>query len=236
MRNDSFAYQQDFFAGFPALKETFMKEARKVTLKKKKLLFCEGALCDTCHYIHEGTVRVYHIGENGKEALISIYNSGECIELKELMRGRRHRGMAETMTQTTIYALERENFIRLLSCNFDFTMKVMRLISKHAICLEERLASMMVYSVPVRLLRLLALYQSATSGVAPFPCGNPVDVHLSQHQLAAMIGSTQCTVSKELCRLQREGLLDIGIKHIVIPDPALLWSKEFRQSLKDIWL
>ena len=236
MRNESFAYQHDVFAGFPALRETFMKEARKVTLEKKRLLFCEGVPCDTCHYIHSGIVRIYHIGENGKEALITIYNSGEFIEPKEFMHGRRHRGMGETMTQSTIYALEREKFIRLLSYDFDFNMKIMDLISEHGIRLEERLASRLIYNVPERLIRILALYQSATSGAGPFPCGNPLEVRLSQHQIAAMMGSTQCTVSKEMCRLQREGLLDIGIKHIVIPDPAVLWATKFRQPLEDVWL
>ena len=235
MRNESFTYQQDFFAEFPALRETFMKEARKYALGKKNLLFREGFSCNACYYLHSGTVRSYHIGENGKEALIAIYNSGDLLGLKELMYGLKHRSMAETMTQATIYTLEREKFIRLLSCSFDFTMKIMRFISKHGICLEERFASTMIYNVPERLIRILALYQSATSEIAPFPAGNPVDVRLSQSQLANMIGSTQCTVSKQLCRLQ-EGLLDIGIKHIVIPDPAVLWATKFRQPLEDVWL
>ena len=235
MRKKSFTYQQNFFAGFPALEESFMKEARKYTLEKKSIVFRDGAPSNACYYISSGVIRTYRVGENGKEATITIYNSGEVFGLKDLIHGYRHHGMAETVTRATIYALKREKFNNFLSYNFDFTMKILRLFSRHMECLEKRLTSMMVYKVMERLIRLLVLYHASMADPTTLPCGSPVDMELSQSQLATMIGSTQCTVSKLLCELHGEGLLDIGIKHIVVPDPAALWAKAFRQALEDIW-
>lgn len=235
MRKKSFTYQQDFFAGFPALEELFIKEARKYTLRKKNTIFREGAPSNACYYVYSGTVRTYRVGENGREATMAIYNSGDVFGLKALIHGYKHHGMAETVTQCTIYALEREKFNDFLEYNFDFTMKILRFFSRRIECLEERLTSMMVYKVMERLIRLLVLYRASTADPTNVPCGNPVCMELSQNQLATMIGSTQCTVSKLLRRLHREGLLDTGIKHISVPDPAALWAKAFRQALEDVW-
>lgn len=235
MRKKSFTYQQDFFAKFPELEAMFIKEARKYTLEKESTVFRGGSPGNVCYYIYSGAVRTYRVGENGKEATMAIYTSGNIFGLEDLINDCGHHGMAETVTRTTIYALERKRFISFLSHNFDFTMKILRLLSRRIECLEKRLASMVVYKVMERLIHLLALYHATTSDPAVFPCATPVDIELSQSQLGTMIGSTQCTVSKLLRRLQREGLLNIGRKHIAIPDPAALWARVFHQALEDVW-
>ncbi len=235
MRKKFFTYQQDFFVEFPEVKAMFIKEARKYTFEKKSAVFCEGAPSNACYYIYSGVVRVYRIGENGKEATMAIYASGDIFGLNELIRGYRHHSMAEAMTRTTIYALEREKLTNFLMYNFDFTMEILRLFSRRIEYLEKRLTSMVVYKVMERLIRLLVLYHASTANPANCPYGTPVDIQLSQIHIATMIGSTQCTVSKLLHRLHREGLLDIGRKHIAVPDPAALWAQAFRQDLEDIW-
>jgi CRP-like cAMP-binding protein len=47
----------------------------------------------------------------------------------------------------------------------------------------------------------------------------PVSLRLTQEQIAAMIGSTQQTVSETMKRLKEEGMLEVSGKEITLLEP-----------------
>lgn len=234
MRPLPLTYRQDFYSGLPIPRKLFLKEAQKCIVGKRNTIFRENLPGDACYYILSGLVRTCRVAESGKEAVLSMHYPGALLGLAEAVNGFPRRNFAEAVTRTTLYVLKREKFLSILRSQPDFAAKVFCSLGRQIRNLEERIASMILYNVMERLMHLLIFYHETMPELPSPPFSTPAPIRLSQQQIAAMIGSTQCTVSHLLQELRGEGLLTSDTKNIIIRDPEMLWDKVFRRPLGDV--
>ena len=226
MQNISSICGQDFFEGMESQRTALINCAQQRNVAKNDVLFLEGDKGDTCFYLTSGLVRLFRTTATGKEALLRIYSPGSLLGVAELADGLPRPVTAQALTQATVYALPVEPYAALLENEPALSERIFRLICKEHRCLTDRVLSLILCDVMEKLLNILAyLYCDAlpsNAGRGDLPA---ITLQLSQDQLAAMIGSTQPTISRLLQQLRGEGVVCFSRMHISIVAPAILLRK-----------
>lgn len=227
MKNFWHLKTEDFFKDLEAEKEAFLAVASRHRMKKNETVFLEGEEGITCFYIESGLVRIFSSSDAGKELTLFLRRKGEIFGLAELMNDNMPRlASAQALKTSVIYTIEKNPFEQLLREHFSLVRRVINTLGKRLRYIGKRFSSQ---SSDVRHRLAFVLLTLAYDSLQKKedweqPCCLPMPV--SQQQLAAMIGSTQPTVSATLQEFKRNNLLEISGRHIRIPNPML-----FMQSL-----
>lgn len=217
---------EDFFKELEAEKAAFLAVASRHRLKKNETVFLEGEEGVTCFYIESGLVRIFSASRSGKESTLFLRRKGEIFGLAELMNNTPRLASAQALKASIIYTIEQKQFEQLLQEHFSLVRRVINTLGKRLRYIGKRFSSQ---SSDVRHRLAFILLTMAYDSLQKKqdweqPCFLPIPV--SQQQLAAMIGSTQPTVSATLQDFKRKNLLEISGHRIIIPNPML-----FVQSL-----
>jgi CRP-like cAMP-binding protein len=218
--------EKDFFSGLPEEKREFLSLASLRSVPKKDFIFQEGKFGGSAFYLEEGKIRIFRVSAIGKEAIVFIRNRGEMFGLAEILGEQNRVFNAQAMTACRLYEIKKKDFELLLRRHFSLAQRVIEVLGKRVRYLGEQLESLIVCDVPTRLLRLLACL--CCPGIPdPKMPDKPVaiPVKLTQEQIAAMIGSTQQTVSETLKKMKEEGLIEIAGKEITVLKPREIFER-----------
>ncbi len=216
----------DFFVDMEEEKQAFIEKAIRVVFKKKDIVFAEGDCGGHCYYIGSGVVRIFNIAVSGKEPIIFIQKPGALFGISEVIDGFPRRINAQVLTTAVLYRLESVDFIELLQKYPKMATRGISLLGRRIRYLGESISNLMTCNVMGRLGKTLIFIAYDTiheNGFLRAPVRLPVQ--LSQKQLADMTGSTQPTISELLHELQREGLITLAGKSIILNDTESLLRK-----------
>ncbi|MEW6334043.1 MAG: Crp/Fnr family transcriptional regulator [Thermodesulfobacteriota bacterium] len=211
---------KDFFWQLPLEKQDFISSSTVRRVPKNRVIFQEAHRAHSVFYLEEGKVRIYRSSPFGKETIVSIRQPGELFGLAEVMENHQRVFSAQAITPCRLREVRAKQFDTLLRRHYPLAQRVITELGRRLRYLGEQIDSLMVCDVSTRLLKLLmcicchnVTHQSEMS--RPIP----VSVKLTQEQIAAMIGSTQQTVSDTLKKLRQHGLIDISGKEITLLKP-----------------
>ncbi|WP_337440422.1 Crp/Fnr family transcriptional regulator [Desulfovibrio sp.] len=197
----------DFFDGIEEGKEHFLRSAQRIELKKNDIVFFEGDAGGACFYVASGLLRIFCVTEAGKESTFFLRTAGEIFGLWVVLPD---------------LPLDRQAFDDLLSRNYALARRVITVMGSRLRYLGDSLSAQ-TCDVRHRVGRLLlSLAHESLRDPAAWEQPLALPVSLSQGQMAAMVCSTQPTVSETLHQLQDEGLIDIRGRGIVIRRPQAL--------------
>jgi CRP/FNR family transcriptional regulator len=218
--------EKDFFFELPEEKREFLNLASLRSVAKKEFIFEEGQTGGSAFYLEEGKIRIFRVSAIGKEAIVFIRNRGEMFGLAEILGEQKRVFNAQAMTPCRLYEIRKKDFERLLRRHFSLGQRVIEVLGKRVRYLGEQLESLIVCDVPTRLLRLLTCLCCPGMPAPQMPDKPvPIPVKLTQEQIAAMIGSTQQTVSETLKKLKEEGLIEISGKEITVLKPREIFER-----------
>ena len=212
----------DFFDGIEECKEHFLRSAQRIELKKNDIVFFEGDAGGACFYVASGLLRIFCVTEAGKESTFFLRTAGEIFGLSEVLQDLPRKVNAQALAASVIFRLDRQAFDDLLSRNYALARRVIAVMGSRLRYLGDSL-SVQTCDVRHRVGRLLlSLAHESLRDPAAWEQPLALPVSLSQGQMAAMVCSTQPTVSETLHQLQDEGLIDIRGRGIVIRRPQAL--------------
>lgn len=212
--------EQDFFWQLQEEKKDFISLATRRSMEKNQFIFREGDPGDAAFYLEEGTVRIFRISSWGKEIILSLRQPGAMFGLAEIMAREKRIFSARAMTPCQLLRIDRREFKILLRRHPPLSERVIETLGGRLRYLGEHIESMMIGDVPARLLKmLLCLSCQHIQDLSALDRPIRIPVKLTQEQLAAMIGSSQQTVSETLKKLKEEGLLEVSAKEIIILRP-----------------
>lgn len=169
---------------------------------------------DSVVLLARGRVRLYHLTNEGKQAILAIMDPGELFGELSLMGDSARNEFAEAMEKSTVILIPRQEVQTLMAEYPDVALGVTRLMSFRRQRVERRLKSLLFRSNRERLLHLLmeltAKYGRETED------GIQIAIKLSHQELASIIGSTRETVTVLLGELQNEGSLLIKRRQLII--------------------
>lgn len=199
--------------------ERAMTHVRISHIQRGEYIFLTGESVDYLFLIERGIVKISYITADGNEQVIDFRGNGSIFG--ELFLGRyRHRiGIAQALTNSTIYKLSEQCFYDLSQCypliNRNF---IKHLVNSH----RESLARLHAVSRADARLRILGLLtilarQFNSSELTIFR----LHPSITQEDLANMAGLNRSTVSSLINECRRDGLLSGSRRDVFVHLPEI---------------
>jgi len=205
------------FSGLTEPESAFLAE--RVVQRKfsaGEMIFGEGEPCSGLYIIESGSVRIFKSSAGGREQVLSIDGPGGSIAELPVFDGGNYPASAQAVTATTLVFVSKQDFHSLCIQHPEVALKVLRVVGgrlRRLVGIIEELSFTTVRHRLAALLVRLAKTEGvhSTSGVA-------FTLPVNNNELAAQIGTVRELVSRNLSRLQAEGLIQIDGRTIVVPN------------------
>jgi CRP/FNR family transcriptional regulator, cyclic AMP receptor protein len=178
--------------------------SRKVAeFKKKETVFSQGDPGTNVLYIQKGGVRLSVVNESGKEAVVAVLGPGDFFGEGCLAGQPLRIGTATAITPTTALVIEKNEMIRVLHAEHEFSDRFITFMLARNIRIEEDLVDQLFNSSEKRLARTLLLLARYGQEDAP----QKVLPKISQEMLAEMVGTTRSRVNFFMNKFRKLGLI-----------------------------
>lgn len=176
-------------------------------LKKDQTILFQGEVPRQVYIIKEGAIRAYNIDASGEEKTVAFVGPNEVMAPSWAF-GRAPVALYyyDVFVDTKVYLLSRDDLLHLLQTNpdalyaaYDKLLSIFIGATIHINALEKSKSSQ-------KLINLLQ-YLCMRFGVTQKNDHVLIDLRLTQHDLASMLGVTRETVATELSRLKKQGVL-----------------------------
>jgi len=178
----------------------------------KETIFAQGTPARNVMYIREGGVKLSVVNETGKEAVVAILGSGDFFGEGCLAGQSRCMATATTVAPTTVLVIEKDEMIRALHQEHEFSDRFIAYVLARNIRVEEDLVDQLFNSSEKRLARtllLLARYGKQDEPQMMLP-------KVSQEMLAEMIGTTRPRVNFFMNKFRKLGFIQYNNSQVHI--------------------
>jgi CRP/FNR family cyclic AMP-dependent transcriptional regulator len=183
---------------------------------KNQHVFEQGDVADTVFYLQKGKVKLTVLSEQGKEAVVTIFEPGQFFG-EGCMNGHKLRISTTTaMEDSVITSITKEAMLAALYDEPKFSEMFMAYLLTRNSRIEEDLIDQLFNSSERRLARMLLLL--ANFGKAGSP--QLISPNISQETLAEMVGTTRSRVSHFMNKFRKLGLIDYN-GHIEVHNSLL---------------
>jgi CRP/FNR family transcriptional regulator, cyclic AMP receptor protein len=179
-----------------------------LTFHKNETVFSLGEAADKVFYIQKGRVKVVVLSEQGKEAVVGIFEPGQFFG-EGCLNGHPLRISTTTaLEDCVITAITKTAMLAVLHSEPKFSELFMSYLLSRNSRIEEDLVDQLFNSSEKRLARLLLLLANFGKDGSP----QPIKVHVSQETLAEMIGTTRSRVSFFMNKFRKLGFISYNGK------------------------
>lgn len=200
--------------------EALAAEAHERRYRRGEVIFHKDDPGDQFHVITAGKVRIVLFSPEGEEVTLAILGPGELFGELTLLDGGPRSATAVASEECHTLVIERDGFVSWLSTRPAAGIALLRVLSRRLRRSDELLGDVAFLNVPGRLAKKLVqlnhLYRRETAA------GQPVEVRLTQEELASTIGVTRESANKYLRYFSSKGWVTLKKGRIVVLDPAAL--------------
>jgi CRP/FNR family transcriptional regulator, cyclic AMP receptor protein len=173
------------------------------TFHKNETVFSQGDSADTVFYIQKGRVKVVVLSEQGKEAVVGIFEPGQFFG-EGCLNGNPIRISTTTALEDCIITtITKTAMLSALHSEPRFSELFMSYLLTRNSRIEADLVDQLFNSSEKRLARLLLLLANFGKDCSL----QPIKVHVSQETLAEMIGTTRSRVSFFMNKFRKLGFI-----------------------------
>jgi CRP/FNR family cyclic AMP-dependent transcriptional regulator len=176
---------------------------RVAKFQEKETVFAQGDPAKNVMYIQEGGVKLTVVNGTGKEAVIAILGQGDFFGEGCLAGQSIRMAAATTIAPTTVLVIEKNEVIRVLHEEHEFSDRFIAYTLARKTRVEEDLVDQLFNSSEKRLARTLLLL--ARYGAQDQP--QKVIPNVSQETLAEMIGTTRSRVNYFMNKFRKLGFI-----------------------------
>ena len=182
----------------------------------KDTIFTPGDPDDQLYFLLSGTVRLYKIYGDYKEATTALLRDGGVFGKLNLVEGRWQDVFAEAVTEARVASIQKAALERVIKRDPEFALKLFSSLSERLRQSDEVIESLLHREGSTRLATLLLNLgeRFGEDGQADVLIG----VRLTHQELANMIASTREAVSKVMSELQRDGVIESRSRRVAILD------------------
>lgn len=181
-----------------------------------QIVFSEGDSCSGLYVVAAGQVRIYKTSSTGREQVLSIDGPGSSVAELPVFDGGNYPASVSAVNEATLLFVSKQDFQELCLAHPQVALKVLRVVGARLRRLVGIIEELSFTTVRHRLAAaLLRLAHKEGERV-----GNSVVFTLpdNNQEIASQIGTVRELVSRNLSRLQSDGLIDIDGRKATIPD------------------
>ena len=213
---------KDPFSSFTSLPNEIVDELRK---NMQKTSYSQGESIfwqdDSPEYIYlmiAGHIKIVRFTSDGYESILCVRNSGEYFCPVPLLDKGPQLGTAYAMSNVSLYKIKKDFFLSLCKRSPELLSIVQSDCLSEVRNLLNRFEGVAYRSVPARLANFLI----SESRIASVNNEHFYEIQMTQNEIAALIGSTRESVSRNLSKMQQEGLIKVKRGRIILLDRTKL--------------
>lgn len=184
--------------------------------KKGQVIYFEGNHPSGLFCIHDGKVKIFKIGQEGKEQIIRFAKAGDVLGYRGLISGETYSASAETLDDSRICFIPKDVIFDLFKKNGNFSLNIIKLLSQDLEDIEQRMVNLAQKPVRERLAEALIILKE-TYGMDKND-ENCINVTLTREDLANIVGTATETVIRLLSDFKKEKIIASKGKKIQILD------------------
>jgi CRP/FNR family transcriptional regulator, cyclic AMP receptor protein len=191
----------------PAALNRLVETAIPRAYEPDETIFLAEEPCRAVYFIVRGQVRVYRLSPEGQKQVLAILGPGQAFNtVPPFLEDAVTHASAEALTRVTIYALPKEDYLRLMRRCPDLAMGVLREFAQRLDHLTGLVEDLALHSVTGRLARFL-LQQAEGEAVAR---------RWTQAEMAEQLGTVRDVVGRSLRGFEDRGLIRMERGRIVL--------------------
>ncbi len=211
----------DFLGSLPYFKvlgpdeiERIANETLERSFARGEVLFLEGEPCLGLYVVKSGSVRIFKSSPGGREQVLLITRQGDSFNDVPVFDGGPNPASASALETSTVYIVPRETMLSLVA-DCPAARAIIELFAKRLRHLTTIVEDLSFRSVVSRLAKMLLDSAAVEDGASPL-------LHLTQEEMATMVGSVRDVVGRALRALERAGAIKIEGQRILVIDPEKL--------------
>ena len=201
-RNDS------LFAHFNCDEVNDLSERKTCSYyKKNQPVFLTGSAPRGVFCLNQGKIKIFSLGEEGKEQIIHIAAAGEIVGFRAMFSGEPYSVSAETLEECNVCFIAKEDFLSMIDSNLLLRNNIMKELSKELSERAKFITNLSQKSVRERLAFSLILLDRIYKNEP---------INLSREDLANFVGTATETLIRLLKQFKAEGFINIMTRKIEI--------------------
>ncbi|MCA9922114.1 MAG: Crp/Fnr family transcriptional regulator [Anaerolineales bacterium] len=185
-----------------------------------QIIFHHGDPGGLLYIIIKGKVKITHSTPDGQEAMLAIFGAGDFFGELALLDDSPRSATIEALEPTETMTLHRDEFIRFIHDNPNFSLHVLQTLAQHIRRLNNQISDIFFLDLPARLARQL-LHLASQHGTKVSD-GVLIELSLTQTDLAEMTGATRVSINKALGRFRRANWVKVSGRKFTITDQDAL--------------
>ena len=185
-------------------------------LSEGELLFSEGEPCAGLHIIAQGKVRIFKTSVGGREQVLALNGPGETVAELPVFDGGPYPASAMAVEDTEIAFISRRDFHAYCLEHPEVALKVLSVVGGRLRRLVGIIEELSFTTIRQRLIS--ALLKLAQTEGKKTERGIEFQLPATHQELASQLGTVRELISRNLMRLQAEGLLEVDARQIVVKD------------------
>ncbi|MCK5781722.1 MAG: Crp/Fnr family transcriptional regulator [Flavobacteriales bacterium] len=210
---------------FHSLSADSLKELEEIKVdlfvKRKQNIFVQGNVPQYVYIVRRGKIKVFILGENGKEQIVRVAKEGDTIGYRSLLNDEKYFATAVAMEDCELCAVTKSFFFGEIDKNPVLAKDTLTLLSKQLRDSENRMFSLAYKSVKERIAEGVLMLAKAYGFEED---QKTIAVHLYRKDIADFSGVTVETAIRNLNDFRREKLVEIDQKKIKILEEDKLYE------------
>jgi len=181
-----------------------------------QIIFGEGEACSGLYVVESGQVRIFKTSTGGREQVLSIEGPGGSMAELPVFDGGNYPASACALDDAALLFVSKQDFQALCLAHPQVALKVLKVVGgrlRHLVGIIEELS----FTTVRHRLAAFLLRRAQEEGKRSAQ-GVEISLPASNQELASQIGTVRELVSRNLSRLQAEGLLKIEGRCVILRD------------------
>ncbi len=194
--------------------ERISRNLQELSFARGEVVFLEGESCHGLYVVKSGRVRIFKSSPEGREQVLFIAQAGDTFNDVPVFDGGPNPASASALDLSVVYLIPKETLISLIA-GCPAALTVVKLFAARLRHLTFMVEDLSFRNVMGRLAKLLLGMAVAENGPAPV-------THLTQDEMAAMVGSVRDVIGRALRHMERAGAIKIEGHRILVVAPEKL--------------
>ena len=184
---------------------------------KDTVVFFENEEGDSFFIIVDGRIKVTILGDDGREVILSVLGRGDFFGEMALLDNEPRSATAIAVEDTELLSLHRNDFQSVLSDNRSIMSALIKILTARLRRANHQISTLALLDVYGRVARVIV--DTARDEGKRLKDGRIAFRRATHQEIANRIGTTRETVTRMLKDLERQGLIHIEGKEVVVqPD------------------
>jgi len=200
--------------------QKFFSKGKLLRYKRRETILRSGDSPQGVYFVNKGYIRLYSISESGEELTLIIFKPHDFFPMMWAINGTANENYLEAITDAQLYRSPKADFLHFLADNSDVSFDLTSHILIRMGGLLKRMEHLAFGSASQKVASILMI--CAERFGEKKGDGAIIHIPLTHRDVAMLVGMTRETVSIEIKKLERKGIIEYAGRSIFIKDTRKL--------------